>query len=107
MGAPSRLGFPIATATVSRFHWEECGDSRESQGDGQGEDRENLADRPAQPTGNTTPGNTQPPRIPRDSAMVSRLRREEREMGREPRRGRVKTERTLPTVQHNPLATRP
>eukprot|EP00959_Pyramimonas_sp_CCMP1952_P450944 9441460-Pyramimonas_sp.AAC.1 len=34
--------------------------------------------------GNATPGNTQPPLIPTDSAMVGHLHREDCEMGREP-----------------------
>eukprot|EP00959_Pyramimonas_sp_CCMP1952_P157269 3288816-Pyramimonas_sp.AAC.1 len=74
----------MASATVSRLRREECEDCRESQCEGQGEDSENHADRPAQPTSNTTLGNAQPPRIPRDSAMVRHLHWEECEIGRGP-----------------------
>eukprot|EP00959_Pyramimonas_sp_CCMP1952_P165902 3467608-Pyramimonas_sp.AAC.1 len=56
---------------------EKCEIGREPQEKGQGENRQDLADRPTQPTGDTTPGNTQPPRIPQDSATVSRLHSEE------------------------------
>eukprot|EP00959_Pyramimonas_sp_CCMP1952_P054123 1132090-Pyramimonas_sp.AAC.1 len=56
---------------------------REPQEKGQGEDREDLAGRPTQPTGDMAPGNTQPPRIPTDSATVSRRHWEECEENRE------------------------
>eukprot|EP00959_Pyramimonas_sp_CCMP1952_P464624 9486930-Pyramimonas_sp.AAC.1 len=57
--------------------------AREPQEKGQEKDREDLADRPTHPNGDTTLGNTQPPGIPTDSATVSRLRREECEGSRE------------------------
>eukprot|EP00959_Pyramimonas_sp_CCMP1952_P032731 686511-Pyramimonas_sp.AAC.1 len=50
---------------------------REPQEKGQGTDREDHADRPTQPTGNTTSRNTQPLRIPISSATVSRFHRED------------------------------
>eukprot|EP00959_Pyramimonas_sp_CCMP1952_P411868 8630910-Pyramimonas_sp.AAC.1 len=68
---------------VSHLHREVCEMGREPQEKGQRGDRENLAERPAQPTGDTTPGNTQPPRVPMASATVSRLHREECEDSRE------------------------
>eukprot|EP00959_Pyramimonas_sp_CCMP1952_P088960 1861347-Pyramimonas_sp.AAC.1 len=68
---------------VVHAHWEECEMGREPQDKGQGKDREDFADRPTQPTGNATLGNTQPPRIPITSATVSRFHREECEYSRE------------------------
>eukprot|EP00959_Pyramimonas_sp_CCMP1952_P291824 6103541-Pyramimonas_sp.AAC.1 len=71
----------MASATVSRVHRGEREDSREPQGEGQGEDRDNLADRSTQPTGNATLGNAQPPRLPWDSAMENRRRKGRGESG--------------------------
>eukprot|EP00959_Pyramimonas_sp_CCMP1952_P442743 9268797-Pyramimonas_sp.AAC.1 len=94
---------------ASHLHGEECEMGREPQGKGQGEDREDLADRPTQPAGDTTPGSTQAPRIPTDSATVSRLHSEECEDIREsqeegePTAGEETIEETIEGAAKEPL----
>eukprot|EP00959_Pyramimonas_sp_CCMP1952_P202595 4236662-Pyramimonas_sp.AAC.1 len=59
---------PLHPCPFRASRQEDREDSHESKGKEQEEVREDLPDRPAQPTGSATSWHTQPPRIPTGSA---------------------------------------